>query len=397
LVVIGQIVSLFGNAALRFALPLYLLTQTGSSSLYGAVNACAFIPAILLSPIGGVAADRVNKRNIMVILDFFTAGVIAVYYFFLGTADLPLLTAFTLMLLYGIAGAYQPAVQASIPALAAPEQLVAANSVINIVGSFSGLTGPVLGGVLYNAYGLVPVLRMCAVCFVLSAVMEIFIHIPFIRQPSGGSVWQTVKADLAQSIRFIVRDAPAIGKTVLTVCAVNLFLSSMILVGMPYIITEVLTLENANSLCGFSEGALAAGGLLGGICAGIFAGKVKAGKLLVFCALLVFPMGAALLLSFSDPFTYCVMTACCFGLMVCSTIFSVCTMSFVQAGTPPLLTGKVIAVILMISNCAQPLGNALYGVLFEACKGYEYGVIFFAGGASLVVALQAGSLTADFF
>lgn len=36
LIVLGQIVSLFGNAALRFALPLYLLRQTGSAALYGA-------------------------------------------------------------------------------------------------------------------------------------------------------------------------------------------------------------------------------------------------------------------------------------------------------------------------------------------------------------------------
>ncbi len=62
LVVIGQIISLFGNATIRFALPLYLLNQTGSSALYGTVMACAFIPTILLSPIGGIVADRVNKR-----------------------------------------------------------------------------------------------------------------------------------------------------------------------------------------------------------------------------------------------------------------------------------------------------------------------------------------------
>ena len=73
LVVLGQIISLFGNAAIRFALPLYLLNVTGSSALYGTVMACAFLPAIALSPIGGIVADRVNKRNIMVILDFFTA------------------------------------------------------------------------------------------------------------------------------------------------------------------------------------------------------------------------------------------------------------------------------------------------------------------------------------
>ena len=79
LVLIGQIISLFGNAMLRFALPLYLLNLTGSSMVYGTVTACAFIPPILLSPIGGMIADRVNKRNVMVVLDFFTATLILVF------------------------------------------------------------------------------------------------------------------------------------------------------------------------------------------------------------------------------------------------------------------------------------------------------------------------------
>ena len=58
LVVIGQIISLFGNAILRFALPLYLLRETGSPSLFGAVTACSFIPMIIFSLFGGVLADR---------------------------------------------------------------------------------------------------------------------------------------------------------------------------------------------------------------------------------------------------------------------------------------------------------------------------------------------------
>ena len=73
MVVIGQIISLFGNGILRFALPLYLLRETGSSSLFGIVTACSFIPMVIFSLFGGVVADRVNKRNIMVILDFSTA------------------------------------------------------------------------------------------------------------------------------------------------------------------------------------------------------------------------------------------------------------------------------------------------------------------------------------
>ena len=79
LVVIGQIISLFGNAVVRFVLPLYLLRQTGSPALFGAVGAAAFIPAVLCSPVGGVVADRVNKRNIMVALDFSTACLILAF------------------------------------------------------------------------------------------------------------------------------------------------------------------------------------------------------------------------------------------------------------------------------------------------------------------------------
>ena len=99
LVVIGQIISLFGNATIRFALPLYLLNQTGSSTLFGTVTACAFLPAILLTPVGGIVADRVNKRNIMVILDFFTAAVIAAFSVLAGGVNLILLIVVTLMLL----------------------------------------------------------------------------------------------------------------------------------------------------------------------------------------------------------------------------------------------------------------------------------------------------------
>lgn len=182
LVIIGQIISLFGNAAIRFALPLYLLNITGSSALYGTVTACAFIPTIMLSPVGGIIADRVNKRNIMVILDFFTAAVIIVFSLLMSIVNIVILLTIALMLLYGIAGAYQPSVQASIPALVSKESYVTANSVISAVSSLANLLGPVLGGVLYSVYGLMPVLLVCIVCFILSAVMEIFIKIPFEKQ-----------------------------------------------------------------------------------------------------------------------------------------------------------------------------------------------------------------------
>ena len=133
LVVIGQIISLFGNAVLRFALPLHLLRETGSSALFGAVTACSFVPMVVFSLLGGVIADRVNKRNIMVLLDACTALLIAVFYLALGRVPLVPLMSAALMLLYGIAGAYQPAVQASIPLLAGPRVLLRGNAVIKVM------------------------------------------------------------------------------------------------------------------------------------------------------------------------------------------------------------------------------------------------------------------------
>lgn len=396
LVVIGQIISLLGNATIRFALPLYLLNQTGSSALYGTVMACAFIPAILLSPIGGVVADRVNKRNIMVILDFFTAAVILGFSLLMGNVNLVVLLTVTMMLLYGIAGAYQPSVQASIPALVSSEHFMEANSIINTISSFANLIGPVLGGMLYSAYGLKMVLLLCMVCFFLSAVMELFIRIPFVKQDSRGGILKMVNGDFRESFQFIRKEKPQIGRVTLVVCEINLFLSAMIIVAVPYLVTEVLSLGSdsmANTLYSFSQGALAAGGLTGGILAGVFGKRLsvgKAGGLIAAAAFAVFPIGLALAFRLFDMGIYLVITGCCFVIMVLSTMFSVQMMSFVQAETPGHLIGKVIAVILTISMCAQPLGNALYGVLFELCKGFEFAVVLFAGGISLVIALGAG-------
>ena len=112
IVLAGQVISLFGNAILRFALPLYLLRETGSAALYGGVSALSFLPMIVMALVGGVLADRVNKKNIMAALDFGVALLCALFLFWMDRLSVAAMTAVFLMLLYGASGAYQPAVQA---------------------------------------------------------------------------------------------------------------------------------------------------------------------------------------------------------------------------------------------------------------------------------------------
>lgn len=156
LVLIGQIISLFGNAVIRFALPLHLLSVTHSPSLLGNVSGFAFLPLAVMSPVGGLIADRVNKRNIMVVLDFFTAGLVLAFLLLSGRVSLVGLILVMLFLLYGISGAYQPSVQASIPLLVTEEAIMPANALINMISSLSGLLGPALGGIAYGLWGITP-------------------------------------------------------------------------------------------------------------------------------------------------------------------------------------------------------------------------------------------------
>src|SRR3712207_4043462 len=158
LVVIGQIISLFGNQILRYALPLYLLNQTGSSALFGTISASAFVPMIIMFPIGGIIADRVNKKKIMVILDFSTAVLTLLFYILVGKINIiPLITS-TMIILCGIQGAYQPAVNASIPILVDKEYIMQANSIVDVISSLASVVGPIIGGIIFSIARLEPIL-----------------------------------------------------------------------------------------------------------------------------------------------------------------------------------------------------------------------------------------------
>ncbi len=392
MVVIGQIISLFGNAVLRFALPLYLLNQTQSPALFGIVSACSFIPMILLSPVGGIIADRINKRNIMVILDFATAGLALLFTLLLGKLDLVVLIVCTLILLYGIQGAYQPSVQASIPALVTAQQLVPANSVVTLVNSLAGLIGPVIGGAVYGFYGITPVLWVSIFCFFASAVMEIFIHIPFEKKPGAASIAALVRQDMAHSFRFIKNEKPIIAKIALFIAAINLVYSALLIIGLPVIITQKLGFEEqlGNQLYGVCQGVMAAGGLAGGILSGALSKRLDVSQshiLLFGCSFLLLPVALVLLLPVPGLAAYIVILACCFLAMATSTIFSIQMMAYVQLITPGELIGKIMSLALCVCMCASPLGQAVYGWLFEAMSGQLSAIFLVAAILSFLIAV----------
>mgnify|MGYP005754469677 CR=1 FL=1 len=390
LVVIGQIISLFGNAILRFALPLYLLRETGSSTLFGIVTACSFAPMVVLSIIGGVLADRINKRNIMVGLDFCTAVLILIFYLALGKFPTVPLFIIVLMLLYGISGTYQPSVQASIPLLVSSKKLMAGNAVINQVNTLSGLLGPVIGGIMFGMWGIYPILMLSIICFTFSAIMEIFIHIPHEKRVRNDSIMTVVVNDLKESYLFVKTEKPIFFSVVFLISIFNLILSAVIIVGTPILITQVLKMSDA--MYGLTQGTLALGGLCGGILTAIIAEKLKMQNsyiLLLICAVSVAFMGIPLMLHAPTIITYWIITLMSFTAMGASTLFVVQIYTMVQKQTPPQLVGKIMAALLSIAMCGQPIGQAIYGILFDIFENKTWVVLIVASIAALLITMYS--------
>ena len=373
LVAIGQLISLFGNAILRFALALYVLDATGSAAVFGSVTAIAVIPTILLSPFGGILSDRVNRRNIMAALDFATAALALGLGLLLSEENAVALITVTLLLLSVIQACYTPSVNSSVPLLQAEGNLVKANAVVSQVSMLANLIGPVLGGVLYGFFGAMPIILVSGVCFFLSAVLELFIHIPFQPLDAKTGILQIVKDDLRESIRFMTREQPDILRITLMIAVYSLFVVSTITVGLPYMVRTVLGLSS--QLYGAAEGLMAAAGIAGGIASGFLAGRLKTGRLywlLVLSGAALVPVGAAFLLDCGPMTCYIVITICIMAMQLLIALFSIFMLSLAQSRTPSHLLGKMTAYIMTLTMCAQPVGQALYGVLFDRFAGSLY-------------------------
>jgi len=398
LVAIGRVVSAFGNQILRYALPLYLLIQTGSSAMFGSIMAISFIPMILLFPIGGIMADRLNKRNIMLVMDLCTAVLISAFCLLSNKVDIVPLMAITMIILYGLDGADRPAVKASIPALIDGGHIMKANSIIDMVDSTASMAGPVMGGILFAAFGLMPILYISIGCFFASVILDIFIQIPFKKLEASGNIFAIGIRDLKESFRFILKERPVLWKISLVFAASNLLLTSLILIGLPVIITQQLgfAADTANRLYGYAQGVFAAGAILGGFLAGALAGKLKSKTgptLLIGCSFCVVIGGAALQMLSEAMAIYIVLIIACGLLLTMHTIFQIQMMTYLQILTPHDLVGKVISCFMCVVMCTMPLGQVIYGFAFEHIGEKSY-LLFYSAG---LIMIGVSALTRSIF
>ena len=178
IIVLGQIISLFGNSIQRFSMSLYLLQFTGSTATFANILAISTIPYIIFAPIAGKLSDSVSKKKIMVYLDFFCAILIGGYAFvLLREKDSTLIIGVVMFMLSICYTLYGPAVTASIPQMVEEDKLTSANGIINQINSIVNFLGPILAGILYGLLGIKLIVIINAISFLISAIIELFIDI----------------------------------------------------------------------------------------------------------------------------------------------------------------------------------------------------------------------------
>ena len=390
LLILGQLSSLFGNFILKLALSMYVLEVTGSAAIFAGILSVSTIPTILLSPLGGILADRADRRNIMVALDALTGvSVLCAALFLSENNAIAVISA--LLIILSVLGAFEtPTVQACIPTMLQGDNIMKGNAVVNQVASLSYLTAPMLGGVLYAMLGLKPVMYASVVCFFITALFECFIKLNYQRTQNQGSVLRMIKQDFLSSMQYISKEQTSISKMLLLTAFSRFFVMGITIVGLPFLVRTVLGL-NAKYY-GAAESVLAIATISGSIAAGALAEKLKIHKLSVLLAALgifIIPAGIVFLLPVSAIIKYGVMVVSFCGMQVAISIFSIFAVSLIQQRTPNHLIGKVMAYTSTITLCVQPIGQIVYGFLFDRFHSAVYFVLIPTGIIVCFVGLSA--------
>ena len=369
---------------------MYVLEVTGSAAIFAGILSAATIPTILLSPLGGILADRADRRSIMVALDVLTGVSILGASLFLSESNAIAVISMLLIIL-SILGAFEtPTVQACIPTMLQGDNIMKGNAVVNQVASLSCLIAPMLGGVLYAMLGLKPVMYASLVCFFLTALFEWFIKLSYQRTQNQGGVLQIIKQDFLSSMQYILKEQTSISKMLFLTAFSRFFVMGITIVGLPFLVRTVLGF-NAKYY-GAAESALAIATILGSIAAGGLAEKLKLHKLSVLLASLgifIIPAGIVFLLPVNSMIKYGITIVSFCGMQAVISIFSIFAVSLIQQRTPNHLIGKVMAYTSTITLCIQPIGQIVYGFLFDRFHNEVYFVFIPTGIIVCIVGLSA--------
>jgi MFS family permease len=219
---IAQAVSQTANSMVDFSLLLLVGQTVDFHHVAQANTAVSFVilafslPAVIFGPIAGAVADRMSRRNLMVITNAARAALVVLFLLVQPTwpVQIALISYYVMAFLFGAVGQFfMPAQGASIPALVPREQLTAANALFNLTFTATQLLGfAILGPLLSQALGVDMLFAVTMIAFVVSALLTVWLP-PMPIPPRVVTVVERVSAirrvwsDIHEGLVYIKQDA----------------------------------------------------------------------------------------------------------------------------------------------------------------------------------------------
>jgi predicted MFS family arabinose efflux permease len=290
-------VSQAGDWLYNLALLAYVDSQTHSATWLGLTTAARVAPIVMAGPLGGVLADRVDRRTLMIATDLVRAALMGLLAL-VAVLGLPVVLAPLLAALATLAAVpHPPSVAASTPQLVDEQDLPAANAARAAIGPTCIVVGPALGAVLLLLGPPSLAFALNGVTFVLSALLIATIPAgPAFRPAAGaGSADATPRAGVLHDLRVGAR-------ALLAQPAACRLVGADIACSLVYGAQTVLLLLVAQRLglgadgYGYLLGAMGLGGVLGAAAAGRVAGGAAGPGALVaalLCVAIPLPLMAA--------------------------------------------------------------------------------------------------------
>ena len=369
---------------------MYVLEQTGSASIFAGLLALAMLPTILLSPFGGILADRANRRNIMVALDAISGLCVLISSLVMPLGANIFVIGALLVVLSALGAFESPTVQACVPQMLSGDNIIKGNAVVNQVSSIATLLTPFLGSIFYTAFGIQPVFYTTVICFFVTALFKYFIRLNYKKPEHSMGIGAIEKVYFSVSMRFLRREQPGILKLLLLAALVSLFVEGTAVVGFPYLVRTVLGLSAEHY--GAAESAMGVASVVGSLCVAIFAKKLKMHYLsIVFVAfgICLIPCGIAFLFPIASFTRYLILLFMFCACQLGCSFFSTYAISIIQERTPEHLMGKIMSYVFTLAMFAQPIGQIVYETLFDRFSNSTYWVLIPSGLIVCVIGLTS--------
>lgn len=177
LVWFGQLISNIGSGLTAFTLGILVFQQTQSATSYSMVIFCSFMPSLLLKPVGGVLADRFDRRLMMIIGDAGSALGLVFILSFLLSGNLEVWHIYVGAAISSIFGAlHNPAYKASVTDFVSEEKYTQASGLMQLASTSQFLVSPVLAGVLISIMDISYILVIDIMSFVIAALLVVWVR-----------------------------------------------------------------------------------------------------------------------------------------------------------------------------------------------------------------------------